>query len=459
MSWTVTYDASPEAKVKAAGSHAVARDRHLGRGPDLAAGFAFGHGNPNIDPGRSKMNITFVNDGSGGFRVPVVTKDPKGVNRPPSAEFADYRNERLAQVKKPLRKDAVIMRGIMLQLDPKWFDAHCPDWRTDGLNDLAQRFVYAQLEWACQEFGQQNVVCGSIDLDETSPHLQLSVVPVTGDGRLSQKDFFPGPGHFVKQRKELCDALEAVGYDPQRTATARSTERTSSADYARTADKARATLAIAQRDSKKLWEERQEVRAEKAKLTEAAKSLSDDRQEVDAQLKEVPRLRRKAKQDAMGEARADARQEVTDERLAAQERERLADEAERVHQAAARDLLALRGQIQQQLDDNPGPPEPPSYDDMRRDILGAQPHLLMTFLKSVKFKDGTTLEARFETFQRRSFAAHQRRDSDALGGYRGPSYEVWKNRSLEMQRKIDSPRLSGQVGDLDRQEAGSSYGR
>jgi hypothetical protein len=310
VTWTVTYDASPEAKVKAAGSHAVARDRHLGRGPDLAAGFAFGHRNANIDLARSKLNISFVNDGAGGFRVPVVTKDPAGRTRPPSAEFADYRNERLAQVKKPLRKDAVLMRGIMLQLDPRWFDAHCPDWRTDGLSDEAQRFIYAQLEWACREFGQQNIVGGSIDLDETSPHLQLSVVPVTNDGRLSQKDFFRGPGHFKKQRKELCDALEKAGYDPQRTVTDRSTERTSSAVYARTADKARATLAVAQRDGKKLWEERQDVRAEKTKLTEAAKSLSDDRQEVDAQLKEVPRLRRKAKQDAMVEARADARQEV-----------------------------------------------------------------------------------------------------------------------------------------------------
>jgi len=459
VSWTVTYDASPEAKVKAAGSHAVARDRHLGRGPDLAAGFAFGHGNPNIDLGRSKMNITFVNDGSGGFRVPVVTKDPKGMNRPPSAEFADYRETRLRQVKKPLRKDAVIMRGIMLQLDPRWFDAHCPAWRTDGLIDEAQRFVYAQLEWACKEFGQQNIVCGSIDLDETSPHLQLSVVPVTDDGRLSQKDFFRGPEHLRKQRKELCDALEAAGYDPQRTTTARSTERTSSADYARTADKARATLAVAQRDSEKLWEERQEVRAEKTKLTEAAKSLSDDREEVDAQLKEVPRLRRKAKQDAMGEARADARQEVTDERLAAQERERRADMAERVHKAAARDLLALHGHIQQQLDDNPGPPVPPSYNDMRGDILGAQPHLLMTFLRGIKLKDGTTLQDRFEAFQRRTFAEHQRRNSDGLGHYSGPDYEQWKGRSLEMQRKIDAVKLSDRVADMDRQHDVPDYGR
>jgi flagellar biosynthesis GTPase FlhF len=443
VSWTVTYDASPEAKVKAAGSHAVNRDRHLGRAPDLAAGFDFGHRNPNIDLARVAMNMSFVNDGNGGFRVPVTTKDPKGRDRPPSAEFADYRDSRLAQVKRPLRKDAVIMRGIMLQLDPKWFDAHCPDWRLDGLNDEAQRFMYAQLEWACQEFGQQNIVGGSLDLDETSPHLQLSVIPVTGDGRLSQKDFFRGPGHFMKQRKDLCDALEAAGYDPQRTVTARSTVRTSSAEYARTADKTRATLAVAQRDGKKLWEERRQVRS--------------DRQELDAQLEEVPRMRRKAKEDAMAEARADALREVTDERIAAQEAERRADEAERSHRAAARNLLELRGQVQQELDRNPPPPSRPSYDDMRRDILGAQPHLLRAFLKSMKFKDGSTLEDRFEDFQRRSFAAHQRRDSDALGRYSGPGYEQWKDRSLEMQRKIDATKFSIQVAGLNHQDDGAEY--
>ena len=454
MSWTVTYDASPEAKVKAAGSHAVARDRHLGRGPDFAAGFNFGHRNPNIDAARSKMNITFVNDGDGGFRVPVVTKDPEGRNRPPSAEFADYRESRLAQVKKPLRKDAVVMRGIMLQLDPKWFDAHCPDWRVTGLNDEAQRFMYAQLEWACQEFGQQNIVGGSLDLDETSPHLQLSVIPVTGDGRLSQKDFFPGPGHFVKQRKELCDALEKAGYDPQRTPTARSTERTSSAEYARTADKTRATLAVAQRDSKKLWEERQQVRAKDAQQSEVARSLQSGRQELDAQLGEVPRLKRKAKQDAMIEARADARREVTDERIAALGRERRADAAERAHWAAARDLLALREQIQQQLDDHPSPP---SYDDMRWEILGAQSHVLVKFLRTTKLKDGTTLMDKAEGYARKEFAAHQRRDSDALGRYSGPSYEQWKDRNMGMQRKIDAARFSIQTGNLDREDAGHLY--
>lgn len=442
MSWTVTYDASPEAKVKATGSHAVNRDRHLGRAADLAAGFDFGHRNPNIDPVRSALNTSFVNNGRGGFRRPVVTKDAKGRDRPPSAEFADYRRTRLAQVVKPLRKDAVIMRGIMLQLDPKWFDAHCPDWRTDGLNDQAERFLVAQLEWACREFGQQNIVGGSIDLDETSPHLQLSIVPVTDDGRLSQKDFFRGPGHFKKQRKELCDALEAAGYDPQRTVTDRSTERTSSAEYARTAEKARATLAVAKRDSQKLWEERQQVRAEKASL--------------DAQLDDLPRLRNKAKQDGTDEARAEAQQEVSGEWIKARQAVQTAEEAERGRRAAERGLVMLSEQIQQELDD--APPRP-TYDDMREDLLGAQSHVLVKFLKETKLKDGTTLMDMAERFARKEFAAHQRRDSDALGHYRGPSYERWRDRSLVMQRQIDAATLAGRIADMERQNDGPDYER
>ena len=459
MTWTVTYDASPEAKVKAGGSHAVNRDRHLGRAPDLAAGFDFGHRNPNIDRGRSAMNESLVNDGAGGFRIPVVTKDPNGKDRPPSAEFADYRCARLAQVKKPLRKDAVLMRGVMLQLDPLWFDAHCSDWRTDGLNEAVRRYVQVQLNWACAEFGQQNIIGGSIDLDETSPHLQLSVVPVTGDGRLSQKDFFQGPGHFRKQRKELCDALEAAGYDPQRTPTERSTERTSSAEYARIADKRRAALAIAKRDSEKIWEERRQVRAQIAKLDLVTASIQSDRQDLDAQLEDLPRFRRKAKQDAMVEARAEARQEVADERATAREAARRAEAAELAHSAAERNLLALHERIQQEVDDNPPPPAPPSYDAMRRDILGAQPHLLTKFLKGVKSKDGTTLEDKFEAYQRRLFATHQRHDSDAFGRYRGPGYEQWKTRSLEMQRKIDAARVASQVADMNRRDGGTEYER
>lgn len=158
----------------------------------------------------------------------------------------------------------------------------------------------------------------------------------------------------------------------------------------------------------------------------------------------------------MVEARADVRQEVSDVLLAAQERERQAAAAEQAHRAAARRLLALREQIQQQLDNNPAPP---SYDGMRREILGAQSHVFVKFLKTLQLKDGTTLMDKAEGYARKEFAAHQRRESDSFGRYSGPDYEQWRGRSLGMQRKIDAVKLSDRGADMDRQYDVPDHGR
>ncbi len=241
MSYTMTFDASH--KVHRGGSHVAGFTRHIARDADLDAGFKFAHANPNIDPSRTHLNESVVNDGNGDFR------ELRSVDgRPPSHELEDYLNRRLKSVKrKPkkdgtpgdLRKDAVVLRPIILQLDPKWFDDHCPGWREHGLNDEALGLTEAALAWACDEFGQVNVVGGSIHLDEYSPQLQVLVVPVTADGRLSQKDFFKGPSDLKRQHRELREHMEAAGYDVEHRVTARSTEHLDSAEYQARADRLR----------------------------------------------------------------------------------------------------------------------------------------------------------------------------------------------------------------------------
>ena len=119
MAYTMTFDASH--KVGRGGGHVQGFMRHIARDADERAGFTFAHANKNIDPDRTHLNASFVNDGAGGFRALSSV-----YGRPPSNELEDYLNTRLAAVKKPLRKDAVVIRGIVLQLDPKWFDAHGP---------------------------------------------------------------------------------------------------------------------------------------------------------------------------------------------------------------------------------------------------------------------------------------------------------------------------------------------
>ncbi len=228
----MTFDVSH--KVGLGGGHLQSFFRHIARDVDSEAGFPFAHVNKNIVPERTRFNFTRVNDGAGGFRA-LQSVD----GRPPSHEFDDYLQSRLATVKRTLRKDAKPIRGVILQLDPKWYDDHNPDWRERGMNPEAIGYMNAAMAWACEELGHQNIVGFSLHLDEYSPQLQVLVTPVTEDARLSQKDFFPGPWDLARQHKELREHMDAAGYDVEFGVTERSKEHLSSSEFQAKADRLR----------------------------------------------------------------------------------------------------------------------------------------------------------------------------------------------------------------------------
>lgn len=103
----------------------------------------------------------------------------------------------------------------------------------------ALKYMGASLDWACDEFGQQNVVGFSVHLDEYNPQLQVLVTPVTDDGRLAQKDFFKNPADLKHQHRELRKRMEAAGYDVEHRVTERSTEHLSSSEFQAKADRMR----------------------------------------------------------------------------------------------------------------------------------------------------------------------------------------------------------------------------
>lgn len=238
MSYTMTFDASHKV---GRGGHAQRFFRHIAREADQQAGFHFPQANKNIVPERTQNNRTLINDGAGEFRQLVSIN-----GRPPSHEFHTYLGKRLATVKRPLRKDAVLLRGLILQLDPKWFDAFNPTWRTHGPNKAAIDYMGASFDWAIEEFELENVLGFSLHLDEYSPQLQLLVTPVTPDGRLSQKDFFKGPNDLRRQHKVLREHMAAAGYDVETRVTERSREHLSSSEFQAKADRLRDAAADAE---------------------------------------------------------------------------------------------------------------------------------------------------------------------------------------------------------------------
>lgn len=308
MSYTMTFDASHKV---GRGGHPQRLFRHIAREADQQAGFHFVQLNKNIVPERTHNNRTLINDGAGDFRK-LKSVDGK----PPSNEFQTYLNSRLATVKRPLRKDAILVRGLILQLDPKWFDEFNPQWRTHGPNRDAVAYMGASFDWATKEFGQENVLGFSLHLDEYNPQLQVLITPVTPDGRLSQKDYFKGPSDLRRQHKDLREHMAAAGYDVENRVTERSREHLSSSEFQAKADRLRDVTADA--EAEKATYETMLV-----SLTNRSKNL--DQRQVSISTRETELAAARAQVQRVREAAEEVRRAATTVQAAAQ---RAREEAE-----------------------------------------------------------------------------------------------------------------------------------
>ena len=265
MTWTTTVDAS--LKVKAAGSHLTHWAQHVAREADRSSDAERGHSNANIDPERTVLNETMVRDQAGNWVPATSSQDVVSAIK----GRAEQRNEGT------LRKDAVIARPLVLKLDPEWFEANNPDWRENGLNEEAQRLHGVMIEAAEEWFGERNVVSRSTHLDETTPEMQVAVVPLTDDGRLSQKDFFKSPAHLKKMHDHFRTKLREAGYEAEMGRTERSTERMSSQEYSRAADRARELGEELGQKSEELDRERASVAVDRARIEQTKGELAKEK--------------------------------------------------------------------------------------------------------------------------------------------------------------------------------------
>lgn len=100
------------------------------------------------------------------------------------------------------RKDAVTCIEYMISASPEHFG---DDWR-EAKNHGADYFKDA-IEWLEKRHGKENVVCTTVHLDESTPHLAAYVVPRTADGRLSAKDFVGGRSALSKMQTSFASEV------------------------------------------------------------------------------------------------------------------------------------------------------------------------------------------------------------------------------------------------------------
>jgi hypothetical protein len=92
-----------------------------------------------------------------------------------------------ARLPKRRRKDAVLTIEYLVTASPEFFlDAETQRQRTRS------DYFNAAMEFLRTKHGKENVICTSLHLDETTPHLIVYVVPINAKGNLSAKDFLGG---------------------------------------------------------------------------------------------------------------------------------------------------------------------------------------------------------------------------------------------------------------------------
>ena len=200
MSYSITLDAS--LKVKKNGSHAAKLFRHVARDADITSGIQYTH-EDNVDPSRTHLNETMIFDDDLGGYVPCTG----------SSQMGDRLANRLEEVTGRTRSDAVAMRPLILQLDPQFYDQDSPNWREGELSDKARKHQQDMIDWATEWAGSQNVIGYSLHLDEYSPQIHFLWTPVTDDGRLSQKDWFPNSSDLKAQQRDFREHMQSRGYD------------------------------------------------------------------------------------------------------------------------------------------------------------------------------------------------------------------------------------------------------
>lgn len=270
MSYTVSFDAS----IKCKKNDLKGLLNHIERG---TIDKKINHKNPNINNQETEKNMNFYFDKNQNDFLECTDL----------SQIETALNDRLKEVKKPLRKDAVIVRPLILQLDPSFYDEY---------EDENNESITTMIEWACNTFGKENIIGGSLHLDEASPHLHLLFTPVTDDGRLSQKDWFTSPKSLADMHNSLREHMNDKGFDIEmkRKKTSKQVKRLTESEY---------------RDYKEIEEEAQNNKNTKYILDKKEKRLNDLQVSLNALKSDL-----EAREEALAhqEAELQAKQEKCD---------------------------------------------------------------------------------------------------------------------------------------------------
>lgn len=99
------------------------------------------------------------------------------------------------------RKDATLCLDMFIGASPSFFAS----------GGSVEAFEARAMNWAVRTFGADNVVCAVTHNDESTPHVQLLLAPITPQGRLSASHWIDGPKRLSALQDSLADAMKPLG--------------------------------------------------------------------------------------------------------------------------------------------------------------------------------------------------------------------------------------------------------
>jgi hypothetical protein len=107
------------------------------------------------------------------------------------------------------RKDATVAVELLLTASPEFFRPENPGAAGNWDEQRMRKWADLNLAWLRDRYGE-NFTYAALHLDESTPHIQALIVPLSSFGRLSARDLF-GPAQLRQLQTEYARAMGAFG--------------------------------------------------------------------------------------------------------------------------------------------------------------------------------------------------------------------------------------------------------
>lgn len=152
--------------------------------------------NPDVDPSRSQYNFHIVQ---------------------PQGRYYHFIQSRIEQTGSRTRKDSTRFVDTMITASPEFF-------KGKSVKETAAFFQRAA-DFLIQRVGRENIISAVVHMDEKTPHMHLTFVPLTKDNRLSAKEILGNRASLSKWQDDFHSYMVKAYPDLERGESARETGR------------------------------------------------------------------------------------------------------------------------------------------------------------------------------------------------------------------------------------------